>query len=527
MALSSINTYLLSIISGLLLYFAWPNNGIFPLLFIGFIPLLFSLEKIARSNKKAVFLEGFVLTFITFIIWTSLSLIWLYKTAVDSHFITASLTALNYSIFLAFFPSIYRRLGKNFALIYFASALLLVDWISQVFLLATPYFNLGLGLGQTPWLIQHYRWIGIEGGTLWIITVNLLVFKLVSEKNYSTKLLAPLVFLLIILPAVSIFSYNTPSKKGNLSPLITLHHTNVALNTAKAFDNPIAVIDKLFKETFDNLTDTPDVVVWPETVIIRLGWLHKIDTEPIVMHLKEKLKNYPKTIIVFGAIGFSEAKGNDIQSKYTTYVSDGDYYFNTHNVAITVSANNKTLIKSKEKFIPFHERIPYINTLPFLANLITEVGTRAMFSPFNGGNQLTRDFQGNHYESVLCYESLFALYMGKKATKKIGAFIIHANEHWLKDISGSEQYLYENVAIAIQGGKPLLRSSNSGVSAIVNEKGDVTSSIIGLHSKNISARVDLNYKTTFYSKIAGTFYAGAFITSLLISFLSIIKKNKL
>jgi apolipoprotein N-acyltransferase len=524
---NNLKNIIFSVLSGLLLYLAWPNNGIFPLLFIGFIPLLFSLENLAINTNKLLALKSFFLVFVAFLTWSSLSLIWLYKTAVDSHFITASLTALNYSFFLAFFPFIYKRLGKNYALIYFASALLLVDWLSQVFLLATPYFNLGLGLGQSPWLIQHYKWIGIEGGSLWIIATNLLIYKIISEKLYTLKVLSSLALLVIVIPVLSVIIYQLPSKNNNNSAIVTLHHTNVALNTSEAFENPILVIDKLFDETFTDLKETPDVVVWPETVIIRLGWLHRIDTEPVILHLKEKLKNYPKTIVVFGAIGFSEAKDKEIHSRYSTYVPEGNYYFNTHNVAVTVSASNNTLIKSKEKFIPFHERIPYINTLPFLTNLISEVGTRAMFTPFKGGNHLTNDFNGNQYESVLCYESLFSLYMGKKSTKHIGAFLVHANEHWLKDIAGSEQYLYENVAIAVQGGKPLLRSSNSGVSAVITEKGDIVSSVIGLSSENITSKVNLNYRTTFYSKIAGSFYAGGGITCLLLCFLSIIKKNKL
>jgi apolipoprotein N-acyltransferase len=294
-------------------------------------------------------------------------------------------------------------------------------------------------------------------------------------------------------------------------------------STSETFEDPTSVIDKLFDSTFNNLTEIPDVVVWPETVIIRLGWLHKIDLEPVILRLKTKLKDYPNTIVVFGAIGFSQAKNKAVNSKYVTYVPEGNYYYNTHNVAITVSANNRTLIKSKEKFIPFHERIPYINTLPFLTNLVSAVGTRAMFTPFKGGNPITTDLKGNHYESVLCYESLFSLFMAKKSTKKIGAFIVHANEHWLKDQAGSEQYLYENVAIAVQGGKPLLRSSNSGISAIINEKGDVISPVVGRIHQNITSKVSLNYSTTFYSKIAGVFYAGSGISSFLILFLSIIK----
>ncbi len=65
----------------------------------------------------------------------------------------------------------------------------------------------------------------------------------------------------------------------------------------------------------------------------------------------------------------------------------------------------------------------------------------------------------------------------------------------------------------------------SGCSAIINEKGDIISSVMGLSSENITSKVNLNYKTTFYSKIAGSFYAGGGIVCILLSFLSIIKNK--
>jgi len=516
---------LLSIVSGIILYYAWPNNGVFPLLFVGFVPLLFALEILSKKQKRFSSPKAFLLIFTTYFIWTSLSLTWLYKTAADSHFITVLLTAFNYSLFLAFFPYIYKKLGKNYALVYFASALLLADWVSQVYLLSTPYFNLGLGLGKAPWLIQHYQWIGIEGGGLWIILTNIFIFKLISEKTYSFKKLIPLSSLVILFPVLSVVIYSLPEETNGKSATVTLHHSSIDPNTQEAFSNPVMVIDSLFNSTFNHLSEIPDVVVWPETVIIRLGWLHKLDAEPTILYLKNRLKKYPNTTLVFGAIGFSHAKNETSKSKYTTYVPEGNYYYNTHNVAVTVASNKTTLIKSKEKFIPFHERIPYINTLPFLTNLIDAVGTRAMFTPFKGGNPLTMDLNGNHFESVLCYESLFSLFMAKKSTRKIGAILVHANEHWLKDIAGSKQYLYENVAIAIQGGKPLLRSSNGGVTTIVNRKGDIISPIVGQKTENLTAKINLNYSTTIYSKIAGVFYAGGGISSFLIFFLSLFKKS--
>lgn len=517
---------LLSITSGLLLCFAWPNNGIFPFLFVGFIPLLFALKKIAEKTSKFSVLKAFIIIFLTYLTWVALSLTWLYNTAVDSYLITILLISLNYSIPLSFFTYVYKKLGETYALTYFVCSLLIADWISQTFLLTSPYFNLGLGLGKTPWLIQHYKIIGVEGGSLWIALSNVLLFKLISDKTYTLKKLAPLASLLIIVPVLSITTYQLPDTPNKQVAIATIHHSNINPSTKFAYDHPVLIIDSLFNATFNNLSTVPDIVVWPESIIVRVGWLHKIDQEPVIQFLKNKLKKFPNTSIIFGALGFSHVKNKKNITKYTTFSPSGGYYYDTHNIAITVSANNKTLIKSKEKFVAFHERVPYVDVLPFLTNLIDTLGTRAMFSEFHGGNPITTDINGNHYESILCYESLFSLFMIKKSTSRVGAFLIHANEHWLKDFSGSQQYLYENVAMAIQGGKPLLRSSNSGISAIINEKGQILSPVVGRIKGNITLEIPLNYSTTFYSKIAGSFYSGGGLMCFLILLFSTLKTDK-
>lgn len=513
---------LFSFLSGIILYFAWPTNDFYPIIFIGFIPLLFALRALVKLNARLKYIQAFLLTFLTFFIWTSLALLWLYKTASDSHLLVVIFTSLNYSLFLAFFPLVYNKIGQTVAVIYFASAILFVDWISQIFLLSTPYFNLGLGLGKAPWLIQHYKWIGIEGGSLWIILVNLLLFRMIVNKSYKLKKQVPLLFVAVIIPIISLITYNIPESSDKNTNAI-IHHANFNPATEETFETPTKIIDQLFEATFNNLEKEPTLVVWPETVVIRLGWLHRLDTEPVVQHIKSKLKNYPNTTLVFGAIGFSHAQNKKEITEYTTYVPEGNYYYNTHNVAVTVRANLPTTIKSKEMFIPFHERIPYVETLPFMKKLVKTIGRKVMFNKYEKGNQLTEDINGNRYVSVLCYESLFSIFMIKKSSEKIGAILVHANEHWLKDINGSEQYLYKNVPIAIQAGKPLLRSSNCGVSSLITSKGDIITPTNEKTSKNIACNLNLNYQPTVYYYISGIIYKLSGIVLLLVIILLIRK----
>ena len=62
----------LAILSGLLFAFSWPSIGIFPLIFVAFIPLLI-LEKESENGKQV-----FWYSFLTFFIFNAITTYWVY-----------------------------------------------------------------------------------------------------------------------------------------------------------------------------------------------------------------------------------------------------------------------------------------------------------------------------------------------------------------------------------------------------------------------------------------------------------------
>ena len=70
----------LAILSGLLLWIAWPPTPYTTfLLFIGFVPMLLAIENIINDDKPKKGRRVFNVTFIGFFIWNSLSVYWVYN----------------------------------------------------------------------------------------------------------------------------------------------------------------------------------------------------------------------------------------------------------------------------------------------------------------------------------------------------------------------------------------------------------------------------------------------------------------
>src|ERR1022692_2960187 len=71
---------LLSILSGLLLWIAWPPTPYSTfLLFLGFVPMLVAMENIIESNYAKKGRKIFRITFLGFFIWNTLCIYWVYN----------------------------------------------------------------------------------------------------------------------------------------------------------------------------------------------------------------------------------------------------------------------------------------------------------------------------------------------------------------------------------------------------------------------------------------------------------------
>src|SRR5436190_3450261 len=70
----------LAILSGLLLWIAWPPTPYTTfLLFIGFVPMLLAIENIIQSTSAKKGKQVFTLAFIGFFIWNTASVYWVYN----------------------------------------------------------------------------------------------------------------------------------------------------------------------------------------------------------------------------------------------------------------------------------------------------------------------------------------------------------------------------------------------------------------------------------------------------------------
>ncbi|MGC9344566.1 MAG: hypothetical protein ACP5E3_17810, partial [Bacteroidales bacterium] len=196
----------LSILSGLLFVPAWYQWGSGLFLFIAFIPMLFVEADLVRSGKRTR--EFFLLPYLTFFIWNVLTTWWI-KNASFAGLITALVVnSLFMTIPFWLFSLTHRKLGNSFG--YFS---LLFYWVAFEYFylnaeISWTWLNLGNGFANHIKMIQWYEFTGVLGGTFWVLSINLLLFKALSKylqtksPRYSLVEFTTAIILLIV-PIVS------------------------------------------------------------------------------------------------------------------------------------------------------------------------------------------------------------------------------------------------------------------------------------------------------------------------------------
>ena len=94
-----------------------------------------------------------------------------------------------------------------------------------------------------------------------------------------------------------------------------------------------------------------------------------------------------------------------------------------------------------------------------------------------------------------CYQSIY----GDLQKGKTNLIAIITNDGWWKNTVGYKQHFAYARLRAIEQRKTIIRSANTGVSGVINAKGEVLESTNWDESVCIPAEVSLNNETTFYS----------------------------
>ena len=316
----------------------------------------------------------------------------------------------------------------------------------------------------------------IFGGFPWNFVVfslsnNLYSLQILSYVGtYSLNLLSITVFLF---PIIFFFNYKNSKKLiifcvGLILVLTNLFYGNLNI---KNFE----------KINYDNLNSVIRVVS-PNIPIER--FLTNQDTEKSIIELinLSNPNSSKKTIFIFPEGIVTSIYFNDL--KFFKRIFKENYNIN-HTVILGINSMNENKIYNsliafnihsellykynKNKLVPFGEFLPFEN---YFRNIGLKKITQG-YQSFSADNKREiLDINQLKFIPLICYE---IIYSGKiNPNKKYYDFILNISEDgWFGKSIGPKQHLSHSIFRSIEEGKNVIRSTNNGISAFVNPKGQI------------------------------------------------------
>ena len=507
-----LSRFVLSVLSAVLMWIAWPTLSVTIALFFGLVPLLFVERGIRLDDSGHKGRRLFLWSWFSFILWTLLTNWWIYNAhwsgMVAAMFVNGTLMALVWWLFHKA-SVLLNPLKGRIALVVFwlAFELFHLDWD-----LSYPWMMLGNGLSSRPVMIQFYEYTGVMGGTLWILIINLIIFSFLSSamivSNGSNarpryRLLFPL-FILLIVPLF--FSGLSEEEINDLDRIeVAIVQPNLDPYTEKFERNnldQVAYFDQLIPEA--ERADL-DLIVFPETCLPDGFFLENIDHDPGIRSLMYWIELNPELKILTGASTYTVYEDEADKTATARPMNNGMWY-DAFNSGIYLSNGNPPQIYHKSKLVAGVEMMPFQSVIqPLLGNVALDLGGIVGALGAMEERKVFGEKENGALAPVICYESIYGAYVTEYVRNGANLIAIITNDGWWGDTEGHRQHFHYAQIRAIETRRFIVRSANTGISAYINPNGEVIQKMGWDETGYLRDFVVLNEEKTFYS-IYGNFF---------------------
>ncbi len=410
----------------------------------------------------------------------------------------------------AFVPMIFRFLTKErhplFAPFAAASLWVIAEWGQNFFWFGVPWARLAVG--------QHKILPIVEGASLWgslgvsfiIVLISGFIALCILHKDEIKKvrvyaLVAASVFVFnFVIGAVLMNVKNEPK---NTFPVAAIQG-NIGSADKWADDsvyNSLSVYEKLTREAVKK--NGAKLVVFPETVLI----CDLTYESSLIL----RLKTLSKELGAYIAVGAFYSEDDKTYNSMYLFTPDGQML---------------DTVYSKCHLVPFGEYLPMPAVMNALLPHLTEMN---MFKePLTAGKgPMIFETELGKIGTLICFDSIYEQLTLSTVRDGAELIILGTNDSWYKDSAAVYQHVGHAVLRAIESGRYVVRSANTGVSSVITDKGKIVSLLGPLKTGFVTANVNTYSYRTAYSYIGNSIvYLSIFYILFLFGFKIIENKRK-
>ncbi|HHV04886.1 MAG: apolipoprotein N-acyltransferase [Bacteroidales bacterium] len=460
----------LSVLSGVLLSIPYlvPHTGL--IMLFAFLPLLW-MEHAFTVNKQRGCWKYYA---VTFLIWNVLTVFWISYITVAGGILAILGNSFQMFAVFAIFRCVKKRLllkGKRDVPAYVFLAAFWVAWEFFYFdaEISFPWLVLGNGFATNVSLVQWYEVTGSLGGSLWIWTVNLLLFYSLRDRlrGWITVLSAMVLFVPIILSLIRFYTYRELVRPVE----VVVVQPNIDPVNDKFRAMPQHQQDaKILSLALEQISPNTTYVVAPETSIpeVILGNYY---SAPSMILYKQFVEENPQTAFVFGAntIGFYPPSPRKPTASSRSFK---DYWYEVYNSAIQLDTTDHVQVYHKSKLVVGSEKMPYIDKFPFIEKLSLNLGgISGTLGTQSERTVFTRKDNKASIGVAICYESIYGEFFTEYVKNGANIMAVITNDGWWGNTPGYRQHVSYASLRAIETRRCIAHSANTGISALIDQKG--------------------------------------------------------
>jgi apolipoprotein N-acyltransferase len=499
-----------SLLTSLMLLFAWPANGIAPLLFIAFVPLLILENEVYRQKKLGNKSHLFGWAYLTFFLFNIFTTWWIYFASPFGMFGAVLANSLLMAFVFQLFHITHLRLGDKMGYGALIAFWMFFEYLHMDWDLSWPWLNLGNGFAAWADMVQWYEYTGTQGGTLWIWMVNILIFRILLDpiSNLKKQLFKPLAFIIvpIVISLVIKFSYQEkidPVEVVVVQPNIDPYNEKFSgLSSDQQLEKILGIAAPL-------VTRNTELVVCPETALPDGIWLQDIYNHPNSVRIKSFISTFPNLRFLVGFNEYEMYEPGQVRSLTSRKFRDSEAYYDVYNAAMQISNDSLIQTHYKSKLVPGVEKMPFPAFFGKLENFAIDLGG---ITGSLGTSEHPQVFKRNKVIAapIICYESIYGDYVSTYVRDGANILCIMTNDGWWDDTPGYRQHCQYGRLRAIENRRSIARSANTGISCFINQTGEISDATKWWVPAGIKQTLNLNNNLTVYAtwgdylgKIAG------------------------
>jgi apolipoprotein N-acyltransferase len=359
--------------------------------------------------------------------------------------------------------------------------------------------TLGNGFAVTHQWVQWYSCTGVYGGTVWIWVVNILIFLIYravlerQAKKLQVKLIVSTVFAVLMPLSLSLYMYNSYEESKDPANIVVVQPNIDPYTKLDAI--PVAQQIKTLTHLSDSAgQQNTEFFLWPESALPDAVDEDKFRASSYYSQIQQFLSKYKNGNVIAGVE--TTKLYNSEATPSANPIAGTNQYYDVFNAAVNIENSSQLQFYHKSKLVPGAEEIPFAAGIfkpifSYLGGAAGSYGKQKEPSVFYSQ-------AGIGAAPVICYESIYGEYVATYVNKGAQFIAIITNDGWWDNTSGKDQHLDYAKLRAIETRRWVCRSANTGISAFINQRGDIVQHTAWWKQAAIKQDINLNSDLTFY-----------------------------